>query len=171
MTYDDLFDGGHFNSPIKSVSFVPTEAHTPIMGNTSIPALTIVLENGLLLRCGRHISYSDWDPTHYTLITHNQIQRTVSEWTEFNNAYGQSPLTWNEGQASDSGLDSLVGKEITAITDAKWRTIIELGDQLFVALENNYDYAKPISYYAKLGVWSNKAKGLANLLFSDLIHK
>lgn len=152
-TYKDIFDAGHFSSPIQSVVYEPTKVQTPIMGNTNIRALVVNLENGLSLKCGRYISYSDYDPCHYTIIEHGELSALTSEWTEFNEAYEDFYLNWDEATDVDHTLEALVGQTITALTDYTWRTVIELADNGIIELKDDG---------LTFGLWTDRAEKQAS---------
>ena len=146
---------GHFASVIQSSCFEATNEHTPIMGYTNIPALIVKLENGLTLKSARCIFYSDYDPCHYTIISHGSVSRTVSKWTEFDENYGVSKVKWQHNDSESIALTALVGRQVIAIVDYKWCTIVECSDNYVMEIrEKNL----------RIGKWVNKTESQAMLL-------
>jgi len=165
MATDSDWRGGHdFDSPIAAISFRATTARTPIMGDRRIPALVVVLDNDVRLKVARHIATSDWDPCFYTIVEHDGLTTTRSEWTEFNDAYGESPVTWSEQTARTGSIEDLVGKKVTHITEATWCTIVEFSEDLFIEVTNNDAYGDTTEYRLNLGAWTDKAQGQAERL-------
>ena len=154
-TYNDLFDAGHFASAIQSICFEATNEHTPVMGYTSTPALIVRLKNGLILKSARYISYSDYDPCHYTIISGSEVNRTVSKWTEFDEDYGNSNVKWQDNDSEAIALETLVGQQIIAVVDYTWCTIVECSDNYVMEVrEKNL----------RIGKWVNKTESQAVLL-------
>ena len=157
--YDHFFRSDRFKA--HKASFERMDLRSDTIGKANCPTLVLKLENGLVLKCNRHISYSDWDPCHFTQVSHGSFRKTRSEWTEFDDDYSTFRISWESSSDGPIDLNSVIGKTITRITDYTWRTVIELGDLMFINVEfNATSYSdRDGSCCAQIGTWTNKDQG------------
>jgi len=161
-----FFKTPNFESFINDISFQNTKVTGGAIGNRSIPALIIVLENGLELKLVRYISYTDYDPCYYTAIRGKDIDIIDSEWSE--NFGKDINIKWKEDTSKKSSLADLVGKKVLNIEHYSWDTLIDFEENLFIKISNkksydiNQKFLKPFTL--SIGVWINRENNSAEKL-------
>jgi hypothetical protein len=145
-----LFSMPNFESCINNISFQNTEI-TDGRINNSIPTLIIRLESGLELKLARYISYTDYDPYHYTRIKDKDIDIIDSEWSEnFDNG---GDIKWKEDTSKEGSLEDFVGKKIRNIEHYTWNTLIYFEENLFINLTNDKSTR---TYTLSIGIWAEE---------------
>ena len=169
--YDHFFRSDWFKSPIKEASFeriseaTPLESQSSNLGSQTRKRSCAQMQlTHLLFRLGSL-------PFHPSLS--RQFSKTRSEWTEFDDDYSTFRISWERSSDGPIDPDPVIGKTITRITDYTWRTVIELGDLMFINVEfNATSYSdRDGSCCAQIGTWTNKDQGEATELGKFMIGK